>query len=156
MITRGSFALFIFSSPHHKTLYLIRDYALLDYGTRPRYFAACGPILYLSPMDSNTLIVLCTCPDQESAEHIAHQLVKNRLAACVNISSPIKSVYRWQGEIETEDEFMLFIKTSATSYDELEQAIMSMHPYELPAVVAIPVERGQQNYLGWITQCTSS
>ncbi len=105
-------------------------------------------------MDSNTLLVLCTCPDQESAERIANRLVENRLAACVNISAPIKSVYRWQGNIETEDEYMLFIKTNATSYDELENTIMSIHPYELPEVVAVPVERGQQNYLGWITQCT--
>jgi periplasmic divalent cation tolerance protein len=120
------------------------------------FFAACEPILYLSPMDSDTLIVFCTCPDQESAEHIANHLVENRLAACVNITSPIKSVYRWQGEIEQADEFMLFIKTSASRYDELEHAIISIHPYELPAVVAVPVERGQQNYLGWITQCTSN
>ena len=106
-------------------------------------------------MDSNALIVLCTCPDQESAERIANHLVEHRLAACVNISSPVKSVYRWQGEIETADEYMLFIKTSASSYDELERTIMSAHPYEFPEVVAVPVERGQQNYLGWITQCTS-
>jgi len=106
-------------------------------------------------MDSNTLIVLCTCPDQGSAERIANHLVEHRLAACVNISPSIKSVYRWQGEIETADENMLFIKTSASSYDELEQAILSLHPYELPEVVAVPIERGQQNYLGWITQCTS-
>ncbi len=107
-------------------------------------------------MDSKALIILCACPDQESAERIAYHLVENRLAACVNISSPIKSVYRWQGEIEAADEVMLFIKTSASSYDELEQAILSLHPYELPEVVALPVDKGQQNYLGWIIQCTSN
>ncbi len=107
-------------------------------------------------MDSKALIILCTCPDQESAERIASHLVENRLAACVNISSPIKSVYRWQGEIEAADEVMLFIKTSTSSYDELEQAILSLHPYELPEVVALPVDKGQQNYLGWIIQCTSN
>jgi len=107
-------------------------------------------------MDSNTLIVLCTCPDQESAERIAHHLVEHRLAACVNISAQTRSVYRWQGEIETADEQMLFIKTSASSYDELEHAILKLHPYELPEVVAVPIERGQHNYLGWITQCTSN
>jgi periplasmic divalent cation tolerance protein len=107
-------------------------------------------------MDSNTLIVFCACPNQESAEQIANNLIENRLAACVNISSPIKSVYRWQGEIETAEEVMLLIKTGASSYDRLEQAILSLHPYELPEVVAVPVDKGQQNYLGWITQCTSS
>ncbi len=106
-------------------------------------------------MDSSTLIVLCTCPDHESASRIANHLVENRLAACVNISAPIKSVYRWQGEIETADEHMLLIKSSASRYEELEQAILTLHPYELPEVMAVPVERGQQNYLGWITQCTS-
>jgi len=119
------------------------------------YFATWDPILYLSPMDSSTLLVLCTCPDHESANRIANHLVENRLAACVNISAPIKSVYRWQGAIETADEHMLLIKTSASSYEELEQAVLSLHPYELPEVIAVPVERGQQNYLGWITQCTS-
>jgi periplasmic divalent cation tolerance protein len=107
-------------------------------------------------MESKALIIICTCPDQESAERIANHLVDNRLAACVNISSPIKSVYRWQGEIETADEIMLFIKTSASSYEELEQTILSLHPYELPEVLAVPVDKGQQNYLGWITQCTSN
>lgn len=106
-------------------------------------------------MDSNTIIVLCACPDRESASRIASHLVENRLAACVNISSPIESVYRWQGEIETANEYMLFIKTVRSSYDELELAILSIHPYELPEIVAVPVEIGLQNYLGWINQCTN-
>ncbi len=106
-------------------------------------------------MDSNALLVLCTCPDQESAERIANHLIEARLAACVNISAQIRSIYRWQGNIEREDEYMLFIKTSSASYEELENTIMSLHPYELPEVIALPIERGQQNYLGWITQCTS-
>ncbi len=106
-------------------------------------------------MDSNTIIVLCSCPDQESASGIANHLVENRLAACVNISSQVKSVYRWQGEIETADEYMLFIKTAASSYDELELTILSIHPYELPEIIAVPVEMGLQNYLGWINQCTN-
>jgi periplasmic divalent cation tolerance protein len=106
-------------------------------------------------MDSNTLIVLCSCPDQVCAEHIAKHLVENRLAACVNISSQVKSIYRWQGEIETADEYTLSIKTTASSYDELELAILSIHPYELPEIVAVPVVAGMQNYLGWINQCTT-
>jgi periplasmic divalent cation tolerance protein len=106
-------------------------------------------------MDSKLLIVLCSCPDQECAERIANHLVENRLAACVNISSQVKSVYRWQGEIETAEEYVLSIKTSASSYDELELAILSLHPYELPEIVAIPVVTGLQNYLGWINQCTT-
>jgi periplasmic divalent cation tolerance protein len=107
-------------------------------------------------MNYKALMVFCTCPDQESAERIANHLIENRLAACVNISSPLKSVYRWQGEIETADEVMLFIKTTTSSYDKLEHAILSLHPYELPEVLAVPVDKGQQNYLGWITQCTSN
>ena len=107
-------------------------------------------------MESKALIVLCTCPDQDSAERLANHLIKNRLAACVNITPPVKSVYRWQGEIETADEVMLFIKTGTSSYDELEQTILSLHPYELPEVIAVPVDKGQQNYLGWITQCTNN
>ena len=106
-------------------------------------------------MNYDTIIVLCTCPDQESAGRIATHLVENRLAACVNISAQVKSVYRWQGEIETADECMLFIKTTASSYDELEMAVLSIHPYELPEVLAVPVENGLQNYLGWINQCTN-
>lgn len=105
-------------------------------------------------MDSKTLIVLCSCPDQESAERIANYLVESRLAACVNISSQVKSVYRWQGAIETADEYILSIKTTVASYDELELAILSVHPYELPEIVAVPLVMGLQNYLGWINQCT--
>ncbi len=123
-------------------------------GTRPAYFTTREPILYLSPMNTNAIIVLCTCPDRESADRIANHLVRNGLAACVNISSPITSVYRWQGDIETSEEYMLFIKTTNSRYEELEQAILSTHPYELPAVVTVPIENGLQNYLGWIDQCT--
>jgi periplasmic divalent cation tolerance protein len=105
-------------------------------------------------MDAKAIIVLCTCPDQTSANNIASHLIKNGLAACVNISAPITSVYRWQGDIETSEEYMLYIKSTDARYDELEQAILSTHPYELPAVVAVPIEHGLQNYLGWIEQCT--
>ncbi|MBW7859910.1 MAG: divalent-cation tolerance protein CutA [Rhodocyclaceae bacterium] len=104
---------------------------------------------------SEALIVLTNLPDPESAERLASELVARRLAACVNILAPCRSVYRWKGEVESAQEVPLLIKCPRSRYTELECAIRKAHPYELPEIVAVPVERGLPEYLGWIAeQCT--
>lgn len=107
-------------------------------------------------MSKSSLLVLCTCPDEENAEKIARALVEGKLAACVSMSAPVTSIYVWQGKTEKEREIQLLIKTSQERYPDLEQAILSLHPYELPEIIAVPVERGLAGYLNWIQECTST
>jgi len=83
-------------------------------------------------------------------------LVERRLAACVNILPAVTSCYRWQGSIETAAESLLLIKTDAAHYGELERAVREHHPYELPEVIMVPIERGLPPYLQWVTECLES
>lgn len=96
-------------------------------------------------------IVLCTCPDSESASRLAQGLVENRLAACVNQLPGLTSVYPWQGKIETAGEVLLIIKTRADRFLDLQAYIQANHPYELPEIVAVCVEQGSKAYLDWIS-----
>jgi periplasmic divalent cation tolerance protein len=99
---------------------------------------------------TNARIVLTTVGDKEAAGKLAQQLVEQRLAACVNIVGPIRSIYRWQEEVHDDAEFLLLIKTTAESAAHLRAALKSMHPYELPECVEIDVEGGSEEYLAWI------
>ncbi len=104
----------------------------------------------------STLLVLTNLPDADSALTLATLLIEQRLAACVNILAPCRSVYRWQDRIEAVSEVPLFIKTTTERYAALEAAILAHHPYELPEIVAVPVERGLPEYLAWVAQATVS
>lgn len=95
-------------------------------------------------------IALCTCPDQDSAELVANHLVDEQLAACVNIITGVRSVFRWKGEVESNNEVLLVIKTMPHVYDRLEQTILQHHPYELPEVITVPITGGEANYLTWV------
>lgn len=106
-------------------------------------------------VDASFLLVFCTCPDQATAKHIAGERVDQRLAACVNIVPGITSIYRWQGKRESSQEYLLLVKTSQDAYEALEQALTGLHPYELPELIAVPIERGLSAYLGWISQQTA-
>lgn len=97
-----------------------------------------------------TLVVLTNLPDRAAAEKLAGALIAKRLAACINILAPCRSVYRWKGEVQHDEEHPMLIKTTAERYDELEQAIRAAHPYELPEIVAVPIERGLSAYLDWV------
>ncbi len=102
----------------------------------------------------SVLIVLTSAPDRAVAEKIAHALIERRLAACVNILAECTSVYRWQGKIESTGEVPLLIKTRAAIYDEVEALVKSLHPYELPEIFAVSVERGLPDYLDWVSAAT--
>lgn len=97
-----------------------------------------------------TLIVLTNLPDRESAKKLAQHMIEQRLAACVNVLAECTSLYRWQGKIEIAQEVPVLIKTSAERYAEVERAILSQHPYELPEIVAVPVAAGLAQYLTWV------
>jgi periplasmic divalent cation tolerance protein len=103
---------------------------------------------------SDFLLVLSTLPDQASAEHMAEMILGERLAACVNISSPTTSLYIWNEEIERNTEVTLLIKTHASRYAALESALQANHPYELPEVIAVPITQGLTDYLAWMEKCT--
>lgn len=98
----------------------------------------------------NMLLVLTNLPDRATAEALAAVLVEERLAACVNILQPCRSVYRWQGALETAEEVPLLIKTSEARYAALENAIRVRHPYETPEIIALPVVLCLPDYLTWV------
>jgi len=97
-----------------------------------------------------TLVVLVTVPSREVGEDIAASLVTERLAACVNILGPVRSVYRWKGELCRDDEHLLLIKTVAGRYAALEERVPDLHPYEVPEIIALPVGAGSRAYLDWV------
>ncbi len=101
---------------------------------------------------SDHLLIYCTCPDQDSAQSVADTLVDKGLAACVNILPAVHSVYRWQGKRENAQEYLLTIKTRHNAYGALEQAIVNLHPYELPEIIAVPITHGLAGYLAWIDE----
>lgn len=106
-------------------------------------------------MASQTLLLLCNCPDREAAKKIAQELVEKRLAACVNLLPGVTSVYLWQEKLETAQEVTLLIKTTRQRYEELEANLLKLHPYELPEIIAVPVELGFSGYLNWVEECTT-
>jgi len=98
----------------------------------------------------STLLVLTNLPDRAAAERLADLVVEKRLAACVNILAPCRSVYRWKGAVQHDEEHPMLIKTTAERYPELEKALRQGHPYELPEIVAVSIERGLPAYLEWV------
>ena len=105
--------------------------------------------------ENQLVVVLCTVPDEATAEKLAKDLVEERLAACVNAIPGVRSFYRWQGKIESDTEVQLVIKTRHGRFDELAAWIKANHPYELPEIVAVPAERVSEEYLAWAVQQTS-
>jgi periplasmic divalent cation tolerance protein len=101
------------------------------------------------------LLVVTTLPDAESATTLASALVARRLAACVNILPAGTSVYEWEGEIRQDPEHVLLIKAPEAGYARLEAALLELHPYELPEIIAVPIVEGLPAYLQWIKDCTS-
>ena len=103
-----------------------------------------------------TLLVLTNLPDRAAADRLADSLIEQRLAACVNILAPCRSVYRWKGAVQHDEEHPMLIKTTAERYSALEAAIRAMHPYELPEIIAVGIEHGLPGYLAWVDAETRS
>lgn len=97
-------------------------------------------------------IVLTTAGSQAEALKIAHHLVESRLAACVNIVAPVESVYRWQDKVETSQEWLLLVKTTAHRFPAVRDAIGEIHSYTLPECVALTIENGSLQYLKWLAE----
>ena len=104
--------------------------------------------------DPAVLLCLCTCPDAASAQRLAETLVGERLAACVNRLPGVLSTYRWQGQLHTDGEELLLIKTTDARFEALKARLLELHPYDLPELVALPVELGHAAYLQWVRSMT--
>jgi periplasmic divalent cation tolerance protein len=107
-------------------------------------------------MQSTKLLVFTNVPDRAVAEKLADMLVERRLAACVNILAHCRSVYRWKDAVQHDEEHPMLIKTTQERYAALEQALRAGHPYELPEIIAVPIERGLPAYLDWVAAETKA
>jgi len=100
------------------------------------------------------LVCYCSCPDPATADRIANALVDERLAACVNVLPGVRSVYRWRDAVEHADEVLLVIKTTVDRLDALSARVTSLHPAELPELIAVEVVGGLPDYLSWVADQT--
>ena len=100
---------------------------------------------------NDVLLVITTLPDASSAEKLARLLIESRAAACVNQLAPCASIYHWKGNVETATEIPLLIKTTRAAYPRIEKLICQAHPYELPEIIAVSIEKGFPAYLDWVS-----
>jgi periplasmic divalent cation tolerance protein len=103
---------------------------------------------------SAPMVVLVTCGSEDEALKIARTLVEEHLAACVNLVSPIRSIYRWEGKIWDEREWLLVIKTQKQRFEELERKVKSLHSYSVPEIIGLPIIEGASSYLEWLLEMT--
>ncbi|WP_337880495.1 divalent-cation tolerance protein CutA [Rheinheimera sp.] len=100
------------------------------------------------------LLILCNCPTAAVAEQISHDLLQRRLIACANLLPPVRSVYNWQEKIEQTQEIPLLLKARKQDYVQIEQAILALHPYQVPEIIALPVESALASYQTWLYEVT--
>jgi periplasmic divalent cation tolerance protein len=101
------------------------------------------------------IVVTITAPDAEQGQQIARMLVEERLAACVNIVSGVRSIYRWRGELCEDSEVLLWIKTRRGLFQRLQERVAAVHPYEVPEIIALQISDGYPLYLSWVSEETS-
>jgi len=105
---------------------------------------------------TDALVVLITAPKEEDAAAMANALVEGRLAACVNIIRQVRSIYRWQGKIEDDQEVLMIAKTRKECFSDLVNKVKELHTYSVPEIIALPVMDGFEGYLGWLKEETGS
>ena len=98
----------------------------------------------------NYSVILCTINDKDKAKEIAKVLLELRLAACVNIVDNVCSIYRWQGEICEDGEYLIIIKSRRDLFEELKNKITELHPYEVPEIISLNIEQGSESYIDWL------
>jgi len=108
----------------------------------------------LKKMKSEFIVVLVTCGSEEEALKIANASVEGHLAACVNLISPVRSIYQWEGKIWDEKEWLLVIKTQKQRFEELEKKVRSLHSYSVPEIISLPIVEGSSSYLNWLEEMT--
>jgi periplasmic divalent cation tolerance protein len=107
-------------------------------------------------MTASHRLMFCTCPDEAIAQRIADALIKERLAACVSLMPGITSIYHWNGQIQSDPEVLVLIKTIEARVAALTERLRELHPYEVPEIIAVPITEGLPDYLSWITTCTKN
>jgi periplasmic divalent cation tolerance protein len=105
-------------------------------------------------VSTGAAVVFVTAASAEQAGLMAHALVGERLAACVNIVSPLRSIYRWNDEVQTDSEHLMIIKTRANLVSKIEARVKELHGYEVPEVIALPIIAGAKSYLDWVFEST--
>ena len=103
---------------------------------------------------TDAMLVLSTFPNSDAAADMAKKVVGERLAACANILPAVRSIYRWQDKVQDENEVLVLLKTRQGQLERLKQRILELHPYDVPEVIAVPIEQGHTGYLDWIAQET--
>lgn len=103
---------------------------------------------------TDAMLVLTTLPNADAAAEMARSIVEERLAACANLFPALRSIYKWQAKLEDQNEVLVLFKTRQEHFDRLRARILELHPYEVPEVLAIPVEQGYQPYLDWLARET--
>ena len=106
-------------------------------------------------MPEEILLAISTFPDVELARSVSRQLVEQKLAACANIGGGVQSIYRWEGKIEEAQETLVFFKTTRACFEEFQRMLRSLHPYEVPEIVALPITAGLPAYLQWVEDSCS-
>jgi periplasmic divalent cation tolerance protein len=102
---------------------------------------------------TDKIVVLVTCGSVQEARRIGSALVEAKLAPCANIlEAPIRSIYRWKGQVERAREFLILLKTSRKRFAAIEREVRRLHSYDVPEIIALPIERGSRSYLKWISQ----
>lgn len=99
---------------------------------------------------TTVLVALTTLPDAQAAERLATTLVEERLVACANVLGDVRSVYRWKGAVETDDEVLVMLKTTEAGFEALRARLVDLHPYDVPEVLALPIAAGHVPYLSWV------
>lgn len=107
----------------------------------------------MTSSDNPVLILVSSGSEQEAAE-IARKLVDEKLAACVSITSPVRSFFYWDGSISDEKEYLLIIKTREKLFEEISKRILELHSYEVPEIISVPVSRGYPPYINWLLKET--
>jgi periplasmic divalent cation tolerance protein len=102
------------------------------------------------------IVVLVTVPSREVGRDVAHALLEQRLAACVNVVPSVVSFYTWEGELCSDEEVLLAIKTTGAAFDRLAAAVRAVHPYDVPEIIALPIVAGSADYLDWIDEVVES
>jgi periplasmic divalent cation tolerance protein len=105
-------------------------------------------------MELEPIVVFVTCGSEEEAVKISNALVEDRLAACVNLISPVRSIYRWEEKICDEKEWLLIIKTQRKRFQEIETRVKSLHSYSVPEIISLPIVEGSSSYLHWLVEMT--
>ena len=110
-------------------------------------------MLQVAHLQTEYVVVLITTTSKQEAENIAQHLLKEQLIACANITGPVSSLFHWSGKIEKAEEYLVFLKSRKDLFDKLAETVRALQSYEVPEIIALPIVKGSNGYLGWLDSC---